>query len=665
MQSPVWYFHRLRSMSAAEVGWRLAMAARRWVDRARVASGVLPSRRRTDRLAAAYAAHTDAQLTDIKPGTWRDQPPGEAPMWLTSLVSRADAIRHHRLSLFGQEHDLGTPIQWNPAQSARVARRFSGAIDYRDVGEVGDAKVVWEPNRHQHLTVLARAYRATGDIACADAVAAQLASWIAQCPFGRGMQWRSPLELAIRAINWTFALDLISGSTSVKTALWADILHALDLHVWEIARNYSRGSSANNHLIGEAAGVFIVTSYFRDLPDAQRHRDESFGILVEESARQFFADGGHREQATGYHLFVLELLMLPALVGRHTGTEFPERYWKQLEAAVAFVAGLGEGGPVPFFGDADDGYVLDRGAEVNAALALGALLFDRPDFKSLAGPLHEAAHWLIGADAPRRWAVLPDAAERALSSRAFPDSGYYVLQSGGRGADSISAIIDCGPLGFTAIAAHGHADALSLVLRAFGHEILIDPGTYDYFTYPQWREYFRSTRAHNTITVDGVDQSVQRGLFLWGSKAAARCIAWQPGRDGGRISMSHDGYTRLAAPVAHQRAVELDGLRRVLQVSDQLQGAGHHRLDFALHFAEECQVTPDGENEWIVSVSSHRLRVVLDKTLTTVCCHGADAPIAGWISRGYHRKEPTTTIVGSRDFQHECSITCRFEFERA
>ena len=93
-------------------------------------------------------------------------------------------------------------------------------------------------------------------------------------------------------------------------------------------------------------------------------------------------------------------------------------------------------------------------------------------------------------------------------------------------------VFDCGELGFKAIAAHGHADALSFTLRAFGSDVFVDPGTYDYFSYSAWRAYFRSTSAHNTLAVDGRDQSVMLGPFLWGARAQARCIAWEPGIQG-------------------------------------------------------------------------------------------------------------------------------------
>jgi hypothetical protein len=127
---------------------------------------------------------------------------------------------------------------------------FAESIDYRDFAVTGDAKYVWEPSRHHHLVVLGRAYRASGDPSFADALVEQLGSWLDQSPYGRGMNWRSPLELGIRLINWVWALDLIGESRLLTEGLRTRVLRAIHLHLWDITRKYSRGSSANNHRIG-------------------------------------------------------------------------------------------------------------------------------------------------------------------------------------------------------------------------------------------------------------------------------------------------------------------------------------------------------------------------------------------------------------------------------
>lgn len=667
MQSPDWYFHRLRAMTPRECAWRLASAARDLTDRVRVPLGAYPSDRFVRRAVEALSEPAPPRLCDVSVGEWREAAPEQPEhAWHERLSRHGRRLMQHRLDIFGREYQLGSPIDWNWDVVHRRATPlgFAAAIDYRDVAASGDAKIVWEPNRHQHLVVLARAYRATGDQAYVEAMLEQLLSWLDQCPFGRGMNWRSPLELGIRLVNWTFALDFVRDSGLLTPELWTRCLHAVHLHVWDIARKYSRGSSANNHVIGEAAGVFVATCYFDALPGAATYRDEALAILCREINAQTFSDGGSREQAFSYHLFVVELLLVAALVGRASGVDVPSPFWKRLETMLDFAAAFAEGGPVPAFGDSDDGYVLDLGdgPALQWLCCAGAILFDRGDLKAVAERFREPTRWLLGRSSVAAFAALPARQTRALQSRAF-ESGHYLLQCGDpSAADAISVVMDCGPLGFAPLAAHGHADALSITVRAFGEELLIDPGTYDYFSYPEWRAYFRSTRAHNTITIDGVDQSVQRGGFLWGRHARSHRISWQPSTNNCRVAGEHDGYRRLEDPLVHRRAVHLDGLRRTLTIHDDLLCAGTHDVELVLHFGERCRLVPVSACEWDIAVGGRLVRLRLERRLRTSSRHGGEQPGAGWSSRRYHQKQPITTLVGCLRIDGQTSLETRLEF---
>ena len=436
------------------------------VDRCRFSMGLVPG-------PAAVAGNGSGEptagfrATDMNIGEWNapTAKPQEA-VWRGRLVRQADAIAQRRLSFFdlGDCH-LGDPIDWNRdhAHDKAAPMCFAPSVDYRDFQLTGDCKLVWEPNRHHHLVVLGRAYRATGEVRYAAAALEQLDSWLIQCPFGKGMNWRSPLELGIRLISWVWLIDLIRDSGLLIGALRQRVLHSAYLHLWEITRKYSRGSSANNHLVGEAAGVFVATSYFREFANAQRWREESAQILSREILAQSYPDGCTREQALGYQVFVLQFFVIAAVVARGTGQDFPPAYWERMEKMFDFLAAMVEGGStVPLFGDCDDGYVLDLGArDVHGLLAIAAILFGRGDFKALAENCEEPARWLLGRTAFDRWQQLPAKASATLDGRAFPDAGYYLLQCGIRGAeDAISVAFDCGELGFGSIAAHGHADAL-------------------------------------------------------------------------------------------------------------------------------------------------------------------------------------------------------------
>ncbi len=290
-------------MSAGEVAWRVRSSLRNVADR------MLVARRQRVLTTSAIlngSVGGDApgfRVSDMEVGQWITAPTGaDRREWSERLLSSADRIAGHRLSFFDlHECDLGDPIDWNRDHKAGKAApmTFSPSIDYRDFGVTGDCKFVWEPNRHHQLVVLARAYRTSGDERYAEAVVEQLESWLDQCPFGIGMQWRSPLELGIRLINWVWAIGLIRESGLVRGQFRTRLLNAVYRHLWEVARKYSCGSSVNNHLIGEAAGVYVAASYFRNLKGASRWRADARRCLCEEMLSQTFGDGGGREQAVG------------------------------------------------------------------------------------------------------------------------------------------------------------------------------------------------------------------------------------------------------------------------------------------------------------------------------------------------------------------------------
>jgi uncharacterized heparinase superfamily protein len=639
---------------------------------------LLPLRQRSRRLGRILGSAdgdwaSPPVLVDMSVGEWASPDP-QTPesTWCSRLRETADRFAAHRLDFFDlHDRHLGDPIDWNRDHKHGKAAplRFAPWIDYRDFDVTGDCKFVWEPNRHHQLVVLGRAYRSTGEARYAVAVAEQMDSWLRQNPYGVGMNWRSPLELALRLINWTWAVELVHKSGVIDGGLRTRILDAVSQHVWEIDRKYSYGSSANNHLVGEAAGVFIATSYFRSLKHAARRRERSRRILGEQILQQTYPDGGTREQAAGYHLFVLQFFLLAGLVGRRSGEDFPPEYWERLERMFAFVGALGEGGrTLAMFGDCDDGYVLDLGGERGDPrpwLAVGAVLYGRADLKAWAGDWSEPALWLLGREGHERFEAIPQAEMAPLASRAMPDAGYYLLQSGhSDGPDRISVVFDCGNLGYKSIAAHAHADALSFVLRAFGEDVLVDPGTYDYFTYPQWREYFRSTRAHNTVVLDHRDQSEMLGPFMWGEKARAKCVLWEPTGDGGKVVGEHDGYTRLADPVVHCRTLELDGLKRELTVRDGILTRGKHDVQVYFHLAENCRVTQAAPNRYETDVGPGCVTIELDPRLSVRTLCGSEEPIGGWVSRGYHRKTPSTTLVGRCTVAGNTSLVTRITIGR-
>jgi hypothetical protein len=326
---------------------------------------------------------------------------------------------------------------------------------------------------------------------------------------------------------------------------------------------------------------------------------------------------------------------------------------------------------VPMIGDADDGFVvrLDPApgfCRFRSLLATGAILFDRPDFKAKAGTLDDKTRWLLGPEAGKKWDALGEPRGLPLR-RAFPDGGYYILGDDFETPREIRVVADAGPLGYGGIAAHGHADALSFTLSVGGSEFLIDPGTYAYHTQPEWRAYFRGTSAHNTVRVDGRDQSEPGGNFMWLRKARSQATAWSSTAGQDFLEAWHDGYMGLADPVLHRRRLVLDKRQRRLVVEDYLEMHGPHDIEIFFHAAPEVK-----------ALALARGAVKLARGDRTIGLRWPDAedgraeilqgrvePIAGWVSRRFDRREPAPTLVWRARLARDCVLRTVIELDAA
>jgi len=588
-------------------------------------------------------------------------------------VDAAEHVLGGHISVFAlADTQLGSTPRWNrdPRTGREAPLRFGKTLDYRDENLVGDIKYLWEPNRHLQLVTLAQAYRLTDDDRYLNGIRLQLTSWFDQCPYLKGPNWASSLELAIRLINWSIVWRLIVG---LNCQLFLDDggnelrdrwLSSIHQHLHFIAGHLSRYSSSNNHLIGEAAGLFIGACTWPHWPITKDWKQRGYDTLLRQALLQNSLDGVNREQAVSYQQFVLDFLIVSALVGRDAGVEFPADFWKRIEAMLEYLASIMDVcGNVPMIGDSDDGYVLQLAQQKDfcpyrSLLATGALLFQRPEFKHKAGSLDDKTRWLLGDNATIDYSTLPAMSASALPMRrAFPEGGYYILGDQFETAEEIRLLVDCGPLGYLSIAAHGHADALSLMLSVGGREFLVDPGTFAYHTMRRWRDYFRGTSAHNTVRIDGLDQSEIGGNFMWVRHAQTRCEKWELGPDMDRFSGSHDGYGHLPDPVTHRRDLCLNKLQRSIQVTDILECHGQHRAERFWHFSEHCRVRL--EDNAIVAINDGvQVRISPQVgNVNAVLLNGDESSPGGWISRRFDVKQPTTTVVWSSEIDGTTTLS--------
>jgi hypothetical protein len=663
-----WYVRRLRRMSPGEVAWRLReQALRRAWARRQVLPGQLPAAPVRRALPSPERRFTAV----LPPGAAAGVPEAARE----AIVAEADRILKGEWELLSVvRHDMDAP-DWffDPVTGRRSDQgRYAFSINQRDEGQVGNIKQVWELNRLQHLTLLAAAWYLTGADEYAQRVASQLRDWWEANPFLSGVNWTSGIELGIRLVNFAWIRRLLAGWPEVE-----DLFEGNDLAVWQIrwhqeylAAFESRGSSANNHLIAEAAGLLAASCAFPWFAESARWRERSSALLERSLTDNTFPSGINRELATDYHGFVFELGIFAAVEASLAGCPVSEETWKLLCAMADCMAALVDSRcQPPRQGDSDEGRVVLLDAPSHnrwpALLALGEALFDRLDWWPQVSA--DAGSAVVGHLAgPRR----PVTGRPSRRPSRFADAGLTILRTGSRdtGQDDSAEIwcrCDGGPHGFLSIAAHAHADALSVEVRYGGVDILSDPGTYCYHGEPEWRSYFRSTLAHNTVQLGGRNQSTGGGAFLWLQQARTREIEVADEEGVARWTAEHDGYLSLGPPARHRRSVWLDRAEQSIDITDEISASGHD-LCLAYHFGPDIQAELQESVavlNWGTAAEQGTARMELPAGLRWNLHRGEPDPILGWYSPGLGLRIPVFTLLGRGRSVAGKSLTTRLIFQ--
>jgi uncharacterized heparinase superfamily protein len=632
-------------MSPVEMGWRLhdQVLHRTWA-RHQVRPG---------EAVTAVARRVGPGFPSLLPS---DAANGVAPEAAEALIRAADQLLQGTGELLGvRRTDLAAP-DWfvDPITGVRAPQgRYAFRIDHRSEAETGNVKQLWELSRLQHLTVLAGARFLTGDDTYAEATARQLESWWRENPFLSGVHWTSGIEVGLRLITWTWVRRLLEGWTGAS-ALFEDNERAVSQIYWHqryLSSLRSRGSSANNHVVAEAAGQLVACFAFPWFTESPRWCRRAAALLEDELRRNTFPSGLNREQASDYHGFVAELGLVAAVEAAAAGQPLPTPTWELLcrmvDAAAAF---LDAAGRAPRQGDGDEGraVMLDppTANRWGSLLASGAALFGPQPW----WPAHPSgvASTLFGALAPGRSVVWGRPSRRPSH---FADAGLTLLRSAAGAEPEIWCRCDGGPHGYLSIAGHAHADALSIEVRHDGVDVLADPGTYCYHGEPEWRHYFRSTLAHSTIELGGRDQSQSGGPFLWLRQAQTMAVevVTDDSGDPEGWSAEHCGYEVLDPPATHRRRVHLDRRGSRLDIADRVVTAGRHVLRMGFHLGPSVRAEFEGRVarlRWPTRGGAGSAHLSLPEELSWEMHRGEVQPVLGWYSAAFGLKEPTTVILG-------------------
>ncbi len=655
-----WYFIRLKKMNLMEIPYRLYQKLLIKIDKYRYCSkfsSIIESLHK----ALTLDKHTTSSINDFSDPSnhiFSDMVADKE-----NILNEISSISKNTYEIFGREFYFHDPIEFHldPVTDDKWPLKFWDDIEYRSTRPYSGIKFAWEINRLHHWPKIAVAYRISNDDKYLFEFISQLKQWLTANPYPYGINWISGIELGIRVVNLYITLKILSlNKSQYQKLLSRHVDEFIKSHGRHLYRYPSKHSSAANHALAESLGLFFAGAGFPNQKHAAKWEKKGKQIFEHEILRQLYSDGSSFEHSIPYLQFVADHALIYCWMARCHNIPINPEIYRRIGKVCEFIAHIIDTkGNIPMIGDDDDGYLVKLwfGGHNNfsSILKSGAMLFSRPDWIHPESQSDMKAAYFGSLKGDNLNALTHRADKWTNKSRYFEQAGLGIIASHQDGTN-ILFVGNSGPLGLSPLSGHGHADALSFWLSVNGCPFFVDPGTYLYHGGGAWRRYFRSTRAHNTIVVDHLDQSEQVADFIFDQfynienpkfKEDSDKIVW-----GGQ----HDGYKRLEDPVIHAREVAFYKSKNVFYIKDRLLCSRRHEIMLLFHLYPAIKVEYQHPNSFCLSHGATRLELKVHGEYSDKVYRGSENPLFGWYSSGFNRIEETSTIVLSRVIDGETII---------
>jgi hypothetical protein len=510
-----------------------------------------------------------------------------------------------------------------------------------------DVKGPWELTRCQHFPLLGQAYWLTGDERYAECYARTIEDFIRCNRPGIGVHWACPMDVALRTVSWLVGLSYFQGSPTLSVFWWRRFLKSLVQHGRHITNNLEFGTLegrviVSNHGLANLFGLYWLGLNFSGLDAGCVWRGIAETGLEQQVRLQLLYDGGGFESSIPYHRLVTEMFLSAYALAQHHGLSFSDEYRRRLVSALRFIKALRqEGGRQPQIGDADNGraHILSGYGEweveqenMDHLLVAGATVLDCPELiKGIADKYHvEACFWRDQGDRHAEQKIPLDPVPAAC---LFPNSGIAVIRQGEAYALMSNSV--CGTFG---IGNHKHNDQLAVEWVLGDQPLLVDAGSYTYTQNPEARNWFRGTRQHNTLQIDGQEQNGLDPAALFRLEQYGDSVwerPWQDAEGCWGVRARNTAYSRLPGAPSHVRGIimTVDGR---LVIDDQIENALGHELRWCFIVHPSVSVELSGN---IAILTGRRIAVIEAPDWANWVVEAA------WYSRGYGVRQQTSALV--------------------
>lgn len=618
-----WYLNRLRSFNFSEIIFRINQLISLLIEKYFL-KNLVPNHE------TVRTTRNILQITDIK---------------FTFLKSN--------FVYFGGSFDYSKKkINWQKdiSNHKEFSIKFSKSINIRKDPELS-AKNVWEINRLQFLPIIAINYQSTNNQKYLDQFTEIIESWDLNNPYMMGINWYSNIEVNIRLISWFLSWEIlhvekiIEKNTRFKDFVNSTWIPLIYKHCKYSYANPSKYSSANNHLIAEYSGLFIASSKWQ-FEESEQWKNYSKKGLEKEIENQH-SNGVNKEQAAEYIQFVTDFFLISFIIGENTQNSFSKKYQNTLKEIFDYIYNLTDkDGNFPQYGDEDDGKVILLSDEQNfnnfkSLMTSAAILFKNTKYKSKCCGLDLKNKFLFGEEGEKKFNEIPTKFD-SQNSKFYTAEGHFIFRKQNKEKE-IYMHFNAAPLGYLSIAAHGHADALSFILHVNGWPIFIDSGTYSYHVAKEWREYFVSTMAHNTVCIDNQNQAHHAGDTMWLNHYTTKILNVQQTEENESVTATHSGYKNCS----HTRKIEFSKEYDCFTLTDYLtvHKKKHHEIYILFHLHPKVKIQKFASNQVILTLNSIKIELHIEGIENEIeHSNGQYNPILGWYSESFLKKEPTTTL---------------------
>lgn len=524
-----------------------------------------------------------------------------------SILFCANQALIHKFNYLGSGWTEINPLDWHTDFiSGHTWHPGNFYKDYVYTNSEGgyDVKVVWELNRCHHLLWLAQAYSLTKDSRYSKEVIVQISNWIDNNPLMYSINWTCSMDVAIRAINWMYALGIVIESGDVDDKFSYKIYKSLYEHAFYIINNLEKTiPCSGNHYLSDLTGLLFICALFPENFSARRWYKFALKEFKNEALKEISDDGSNYEHSVSYHRLVSELFIYSYAMLKRRNHQMLPAVEARFKSMIDYIASYTKrSGLSPLIGDNDNGRLLPFTPrdfrEHGYMCSVGNALWNNR-YSKCEGVSAESLYISCGLTETLNSGntfILKDCT-------IYPDNKLAIVRQNEielfvtNSSFSINRCLSYGMTGGT----HTHPDALSFDLSFDGEDYILDPGTYVYTSNPSLRNELRATINHNTIALDGLNQTKfsDRNVFVQTNYTTDHIINIVEKNDTKIITGSY-AFNNDRLSFNHFRGFEVDGGKVI--INDIVNCAGEHDLILNFHISPDIRIDNDSHSVLLQSV---------------------------------------------------------------